>query len=67
MCKKITDILSLAADMETCLPVGDSLTDLVESFKDDELNEADLTFVTAAGSKPSFEDFRRRFHLDYGK
>ena len=67
MSNKIADILSVAADMEAIFPVGDSLTDLVESFKEDELSEADLTFVTAASSNPSFESFRKRFHLDSGK
>lgn len=61
---KITDILSVAADMEACIPVGDSLTELIDSLGDEELSEADLTFVAAAGSAPSYEAFRKRFQLD---
>lgn len=64
MSDRIEDILSLTADMESCIPAGDSLTDFIESFADDELNEADLSFVTAAASRPSFEAFRKRFRLD---
>ena len=61
---RIEDILSLAADIESCIPAGDSLTDFIGNYSNDELNEADLSFVTAAASKPSFEAFRKRFHLD---
>ncbi len=63
MSDKIEDILSLAADMESCIPAGDSLTDFIENFANDELNETDLSFVTAAASRPSFEEFRKRFRL----
>lgn len=61
---RISDILSVAADMEAYLPAGDSLTALIGTYADYELNEEDLSFVSAAGSLQSFEAFRRRFHLD---
>ena len=60
---RINDILTVAADMETYLPAGDSLTALIDAHANDELSEEDLTFVSAAGSSQSFEAFRRRFHL----
>jgi hypothetical protein len=64
MSDRIEDILSLAADMESCIPARDSLTDFIDGFADDELAETDLSFVTAAASRPSFEAFRKRFQLD---
>ena len=67
MCNKISDILSLMADMESCIPVGDSLTDLVRSVQDDELSEAELNFVSAAGTSQSFAAFKERFRLDSEK
>ena len=67
MSDKIHDLLSMAADMESCIPVGDDLTTIIDRYRDDELSEADLTFVAAAGSEPSFETFRKRFRLDSKK
>ena len=64
---KINDLLSLAADMESCVPSDDKLSDLIHSYDDDELSENDLLFVAAAGSSNSYEAFRKRFHLDSGK
>ena len=67
MSDKINDLLSMAADMESCIPVGDSLTKLVDRYMNDELSEAELTFVAAAASEPSFEASCKRFQLDSGK
>ena len=67
MSDKIDDLLSLAADMESCIPAGDGLTKIIDRYKDDELSEADLTFVAAAGSEPNFETFRKHFRLDSKK
>lgn len=64
MSDKIEDLLSLAADMEACIPVGDSLTDYLGTFAEDELSETELFFVNAAGSAPSYQAFRKRFRLD---
>ena len=63
----IADLLSLAADMESCVPVGDSLSELIARFQEDELSEEDLRFVSAAGSSQSFAAFQKRFHLDSKK
>ena len=64
MTNKITDILSLAADMESFIPLGDELSETVAACSDGELPEEDLLFVSAAGSAPSYESFLKRFQLD---
>ena len=64
MSGKITDILSLAADMESFVPLGDELTETLADCSDGELSEEDLLFVSAAGSTPAYESFRKHFHLD---
>ena len=64
MSNKITDILSLTADMESFVPLGDDLTETVSACADGELLEEDLLFVSAAGSAPGYESFLKRFHLD---
>ena len=58
----VEELLTLMSDMESCIPVGDRLTELTEGT-DTELYEDDLTCVAAAGGHADYQAFLRRFGL----
>ncbi len=61
---RVSGYLKLAADMESFSPLGDSLSDWVDRYSDDELTEDELTFVSAAGGAQSYAAFRKKFGLE---
>ena len=64
MSDKISSILNLLADMVSSIPGSDDLSALVQDYTEsDELFEDDLSYVSAAGSKPDYQAFIRRFGL----
>ncbi len=57
------ELLTLAADMESFSPPCDRLGEWAKQYRDDELFEEDLSFVSAAGPGQSYASFRKKFSI----
>ena len=57
--RKIERMLNVASDMERFTESQDELSRIV-SLEDDELLEDSLELISAAGSKPSFQDLIKK-------
>ena len=55
------ELLSLIGDMESFSEVGDRLSSLIDEVHEKELDEDDLTLVSAASQPPPFREFLRRY------
>ena len=60
---RANELLTLAADMESFSPTSDRLSKWAEQYRDDELFEEDLSFVSAAGPGQSYASFRKKFGI----
>lgn len=57
--RKIERMLNVASDMERFTESQDRLSEIV-SLEDDELLEDSLELISAAGSRPSFQDLLKK-------
>ena len=64
MAKNLEDLLNVTADMESFYARGDKLSDWIAQHGEGELSEDELTFVAAAGTRPSYQAFLEKYHLD---
>ena len=60
---QVDELLTLAADMESFSPPCDRLSEGAEQYRDDELFEEDLSFVSAAGPGQSYASFRKKYSI----
>lgn len=58
----VEKLLNLNADMERFMHLDDRLGQMIEEVCNDELFEADLTFVAAATNAPDYEIFINRIN-----